>query len=80
MLATVPMAMVPKRRRETLKRRLSVLLAAVMLGMTVVVAGPVLAQDDNGNHYGLIKGDNGKHIGAGDGGGKEYNSGRRGLR
>jgi hypothetical protein len=54
------------------------LLAAMMLTMTVVVAGP--AQGDNGNHYGHINGNNGKHIGAGEGGGKEYNSGRRGLR
>lgn len=63
-----------------MKRRLSVLLAAVMLSMTVVVAGPASAKDDNGNHYGHANDHSGKHIGAGEGGGKEYNSERRGLR
>lgn len=56
------------------------MLAAVMLSMTVVVAGPASAKDDNGNHYGHANDHSGKHIGAGEGGGKEYNSERRGLR
>jgi hypothetical protein len=83
LLGIVSMAMTPKRRREALKRRLSVLLAtALMLSATVVVTSPAsaLPYSNNGNHYGHVNGNNGKHIGAGVGGGKDYNLERRGLR
>jgi hypothetical protein len=82
LLGIVSMTMTPKRRREALKRRLSVLLAtALMLSATVVVTSPAsaLSYSNNGNHYGYVNG-NGKHIGDGVGGGKEYNLERRGLR
>ncbi len=81
-----PYAYGAQTRREALKRRLSVLLAAaMMLSTTVAVAGPALAipQGNNGNHYGDIQHeDNRKHIGAGAGAGKYSNFGlyRRGLR
>ncbi|HSK84920.1 MAG TPA: hypothetical protein VK902_16195 [Rubrobacter sp.] len=70
-----------------MKRRLSVLLALVMmLCATAVVAGPASATSSgivNGNHYGDHRSpDNGEHVGAGVGAGKYDNVGlyRRGLR
>jgi hypothetical protein len=83
LLGIVSMAMTPKRKREALKRRLSVLLATVMmLSFTIVASGPAsaLPPGNNGNHFGdYAHEDNGKHNGAGAGLGK-FNNERRGLR
>ena len=83
LLGIVSRAMTPKRRREALKRRLSVLLAtALMLSATVVASGPAsaLPPGNNGNHFGdYAHTDNGKHNGAGAGLGM-FNNERRGLR
>jgi hypothetical protein len=66
-----------------LKKRLSVLLALVMMfSATAVLAGPVSAfpPGNNGNHFGDIGNpDNGEHVGVGAGMGK-YDNMRRGLR
>lgn len=69
-----------------MKRRLSVLLALVMM-FSATVAGPVSASPsgNNGNHNGdMAHEDNGMHIGVGGGLGKNQNLGlfpeRRGLR
>ena len=69
-----------------MKRRLSVLLALVMM-FSATVAGPVSASPDgnNGNQNGdIAHDDNGMHIGVGAGLGKFQNLGlfpeRRGLR
>ena len=87
MLATIPVAVAPKRRSETLKRRLLVSLALAMM-LSATVAGPASATPSgyvNGNHYGEFSSylqNNGKHIGAGVGAGKYANEGlyRRGLK
>jgi hypothetical protein len=70
-----------------LKRRLSVLLALVMMfSATAALAGPASAAPSgfvNGNHYGDSRNpDNGEHVGAGVGAGQYDNVGlyRRGLR
>ena len=70
-----------------MKRRLSVLLALVMMfSATAVLAGPASATASgivNGNHYGDYRNpDNGEHVGDGIGAGKYDNVGlyRRGLR
>lgn len=67
------------------KKLLALLALAMMLG--AIVAGPVLASpaDSNGNHYGnYAHPNNGMHIGAGAGLGKDNNLGlypeRRGLK
>jgi hypothetical protein len=69
-----------------LKKRLSVLLALIMM-FCATVAGPASASPDgnNGNHCGdIAHEDNGMHIGVGAGLGKFQNLGlfpeRRGLR
>src|SRR5918998_6827956 len=73
LLGIVSMAITPIRRREALKRRLSVLLAtAMMLSFTVVATGPAsaLPPGNNGNHFGEHSPDNtnkGHHNGAGAG-------------
>jgi hypothetical protein len=85
LLGIVSTAITPRRRREALKRRLSILLAtAMMLSFTVVATGPAsaLPPGNNGNHYGEHSPDNknnGHHNGAGAGMGK-FNNERRGLR
>ena len=85
LLGIVSMAITPIRRREALKRRLSVLLAtAMMLSFTVVATGPAsaLPPGNNGNHFGEHSPDNmnkGHHNGAGAGMGAVNNE-RRGLR
>ena len=67
-----------------MKRRLSVLLALVMMfSATAVLAGSTsaLPLGNNGDHFGDYRNlqDNGKHVGAGAGMGK-YDNMRRGLR
>ena len=67
-----------------MKRRLSVLLALVMMfSATAVLASPAsaLPQGNNGNHFGDYRDlqDNGNHVGAGAGMGK-FDNIRRGLR
>jgi hypothetical protein len=67
-----------------LKKRLSVLLALVMIFCaTAVLAGPASATPSGvvkGNHHGDYRNpDNGEHVGAGVGAGK-YDNNRRGLR
>jgi hypothetical protein len=86
MLATIPVAVAPKRRSEALKRRLLVSLVLAMM-LSATVAGPASAVPDgnNGNHHGEYSPylqNNGKHIGAGVGAGKYANEGlfRRGLK
>ena len=85
MLATIPVAVAPKRRSEALKRRLLVSLVLAMM-LSATVAGPASATPSgyvNGNHYGdYSHDDNGKHFGAGVGAGKYANEGlyRRGLK
>ena len=65
-----------------MKKRLSVLLALIMM-FSATVVGPVSANPDgnNGNHFGDYRNlqDNGNHVGAGAGMGK-YDNMRRGLR
>ena len=69
-----------ERREEVLRKKLAVLLAAVMLLVSVfAMAGPAVALPDgnNGNHHGDIRNpDNGKHNGGGVGGGKINNEGK----
>ena len=67
-----------------MKRRLSVLLALIMMfSATTILAGPAAAlpPGNNGYHFGDYRNlqDNGNHVGAGAGMGK-YDSIRRGLR
>ena len=65
-----------------MKKRLSVLLALIMM-FSATVVGPASASPDgnNGNHFGDYRNlqDNGNHFGAGAGMGK-YDNMRRGLR
>jgi hypothetical protein len=87
MLASIPVAVAPKRRSEALKRRLLVSLVLAMM-LSATVAGPASATPSGynyGNHYGdIAHEDSGMHIGHGAGLGKYENLGlnpeRRGLR